>query len=745
MPLRTYTFTDSKTFNWIRSWTSDYTFSQLYSMGNSSYDPGSAHTNWVAQNIPPFSKINNVKMGINNFVASDWDGASYNWKMGLKIQSSKYVQDEENGTTSTSTTTDALGVITIPPENTSKFNMSTSIKDDFTRKSVQHIFSSETENAGLIRDYTQHGYEDYDVYRTYFYISFTGWSDRHLSATCEDIWAEYDITLPTISLLSNDINMGSISFNSGTNITRADNVYTMDVNGTYTVTAQAKPGYCFYKWADGSTEKTRTFTTAKHVTALNTTYTAIFVPYYTIEYKPNDGTGHESMPRYYTSESGALDNNFVPTGMTSIKLPENMSRLGYTFLGWSTPEDQIPQKKREINLGDSGNKVFIANWSVNIYKIYLDVVPSTAFDDPCNLQIYRAGYNNTWGKGVFVEIPYDENIISIETINERPDKWLLDRIEFYEVNTNGVEQRLIKEFKTPEDINNLLNYGTSNSNFHIREAFHVKYKAIFKLQKYTITPQPSLSKGAYFEFDKGLQTDSQKNEGYDYGTKVTISVFPKYGYKFMGWNDDNNTIQSVKTFEITRTLNPIAILEEIDLNDKPSDLETSDSIIQKTIEEYSEMSIKGFGDYSFYNCNELKFVEAAPSSGDLKFERFFYIGDHAFEGCKNLVSVKLPDSCNSLGEAAFKNCENLTTLIIPGRDSKLKFPWDPYGTNSPFFGTKITGEEDSNSNFGRIFVHPNTYDFYTGQTSEDSGNWIEFAPFIRKIDDYKDICGLEEE
>ena len=108
--------------------------------------------------------------------------------------------------------------------------------------------------------------------------------------------------------------------------------------------------------------------------------------------------------------------------------------------------------------------------------------------------------------------------------------------------------------------------------------------------------------------------------------------------------------------------------------------------------------------------------------------------------------MKLPDTCNALGINAFANCENLIALIIPGENSKLNFTWDPYGENSPLKGTKIIPieEQKDDVHYGRIFVNANTYDYYMGNTSEDSGNWSEFAPFIRKIDEYKDICGIGE-
>jgi len=41
------------------------------------------------------------------------------------------------------------------------------------------------------------------------------------------------------------------------------------------------------------------------------------------------------------------------------------------------------------------------------------------------------------------------------------------------------------------------------------------------------------------------------------------------------------------------------------------------------------------------------------------------IGDKAFEGCKKLTCVHIPDSVTSIGYGAFYDCCSLTTIHIP--------------------------------------------------------------------------------
>ncbi len=68
-------------------------------------------------------------------------------------------------------------------------------------------------------------------------------------------------------------------------------------------------------------------------------------------------------------------------------------------------------------------------------------------------------------------------------------------------------------------------------------------------------------------------------------------------------------------------------------------------------------SVTSIGDYAFYGCNNL--VSIALS------ENLTTIGDYAFHGCTKLSSISIPDSVTTIGDFAFTYCKSLTSIAIP--------------------------------------------------------------------------------
>lgn len=61
------------------------------------------------------------------------------------------------------------------------------------------------------------------------------------------------------------------------------------------------------------------------------------------------------------------------------------------------------------------------------------------------------------------------------------------------------------------------------------------------------------------------------------------------------------------------------------------------------------------------SCTDTEIVIPSRYEG----KQVAWIGDHAFENCNSLKSIKIPSSVRSIKTCAFKNCTSLTNITIP--------------------------------------------------------------------------------
>lgn len=201
----------------------------------------------------------------------------------------------------------------------------------------------------------------------------------------------------------------------------ADKLYTVTLDASggdpirpiqYTVESEAfllptpvRTGYIFLGWTgEGITEPQKSMEIPQGSTG-DRTYTA---NWQVIEYTVTlDVSGGDPLdPITYTVE-------------TPVILPTPTS-TGYTFLGWTGEGETAPQPTVVLPKGTTGDKIYFANWEVNIYAITLDTSGGNALDnirytvksDPIILPTpTRNGYEFSGWTGEGIVNPQTEVII----------------------------------------------------------------------------------------------------------------------------------------------------------------------------------------------------------------------------------------------------------------------------------------------------------------------------------------------
>lgn len=209
----------------------------------------------------------------------------------------------------------------------------------------------------------------------------------------------------------------------------ADKLYTVTLDASggdpirpiqYTVESEAfllptpvRTGYIFLGWTgEGITEPQKTMEIPQGSTG-DRTYTA---NWQVIEYTVTlDVSGGDPLdPITYTVE-------------TPVILPTPTS-TGYTFLGWTGEGETTPQPTVVLPKGTTGDKMYFANWEVNIYAITLDTSGGNALEaisyavtsSPITLPTpVRTGYTFLGWTGEGIVNPQTEVIIPTGSTGNR--------------------------------------------------------------------------------------------------------------------------------------------------------------------------------------------------------------------------------------------------------------------------------------------------------------------------------------
>lgn len=337
----------------------------------------------------------------------------------------------------------------------------------------------------------------------------------------------------------------------------ADKLYTVTLDTAggdpirpiqYTVESEAfllptpvRTGYIFLGWTgEGITEPQKTMEIPQGSTG-DRTYTANWqVIEYTITL---DASGGDPLdPITYTVE-------------TPVILPTPTS-TGYTFLGWTGEGETTPQPTLVLPKGTTGDKMYFANWEVNIYAITLDTSGGNALDaisyavtsSPITLPTpVRTGYTFLGWTGEGIVNPQTEVIIPTGSTGNRTYTANWKVIEYtITLDTNGgpavspIKYTVEDSFTLPYLLRTgyefvgwtldgsgmipatplIIYYGTTGD---------LHYKAEWRLAEYTITMDLNGDSGQ----EKMVYT--MTDEDFELPTPT------RNGYEFVGWTGERIT------------------------------------------------------------------------------------------------------------------------------------------------------------------------------------------------------------
>ena len=170
----------------------------------------------------------------------------------------------------------------------------------------------------------------------------------------------------------------SITYNlAGGSVATSNPTSYQVTSNAITLNNPTRNGYAFAGWTGTGINGTAMTVTIPHGSTGNRSYTATWVPSYTITYDLDGGTA--SNPTNYSVLSEAI---------TLI----NPTRSGYTFAGWTGTGLNGPTMTVTIPKGSEGNRSYTATWTLNVYTISYDLAGgSVETDNP----VYYTSTNET--------------------------------------------------------------------------------------------------------------------------------------------------------------------------------------------------------------------------------------------------------------------------------------------------------------------------------------------------------------
>ena len=368
----------------------------------------------------------------------------------------------------------------------------------------------------------------------------------------KEFWAKWNVNSYTVTL---ETNGGTI--NSG-NVTNYTYGYGIPLPSDVT-----KTGYTFDGWfADKDCTTARVTRISESKTGNLTYYANWTVNSYIVTLETSGGVINSGNVERYTYGKGAT-------------LPTNVTRDGYTFVGWYTNSSYLGSAVQSISSTEIGEKAFYANWLVNSYSITFEPNGGTINNGNVKNYIYgttvilpsdvtKTGFTfDGWYDNAEFEGERVAMISSLELGNKAfYANWLVNTYNITLVTNEGIINSGNVENYTygtganlPTDVTkegytfdgwftNSSYFGSSVQSISATEAGDKTFYAKWTKTTYEVS----------ITYDKAMGTISCA-ESYQHGDNAVLKAHADGGFEFAFWScDDENVLKDKNIQDSTLTL-----------------------------------------------------------------------------------------------------------------------------------------------------------------------------------------------
>lgn len=466
-------------------------------------------------------------------------------------------------------------------------------------------------------------------------------------------WTNSDVTTPTKNLFIESGSTGNKEFKANWSANKYK--INFDVNGgnalayeskdfifdsTIVLDAPTRPGYTFAGWY----YDTELVTSGVWKIADNITLVARWsIIDFNIQYDLKDGINDGSNPSTYTYDE------------EDITLADP-SKTGYTFLGWTSSEYEIPTKSIVVAHNSTGDLKFTANWQANTYNVVLDVNNGNKLEDNS------------------IEIVFDENIaLPIPTRTGYSfSGWFYNSTKVKDGVWKIASNATLKAKWTPNQ------YTITKENGSGAGSSVVTYDSSYNLgisskDGYTFTGYYTGEYGAGSKY-----TDENGNSLSEYTDTTDLTLYASFTYKIKFISNGGSYVPDLILNENECLSNTIASEKE---NRTFAGWYTDEKLTQPV--SYS----KSLGNITLYakwaeevSPNQLTYT---CSNGNITINGSSYSGtdliipshiggnpvstidSSVFSGFTNIKTIVVPDTVSSIGNGAFKGCSSLESITLP--------------------------------------------------------------------------------